>query len=431
MTRRILLSDTDAFFTQCARLADPEGAGRARLLIVGGPAEGRGVVTSASYEARAFGVRAGMPTARARRLCPDAVFVPVPREMVKRKSDEVFAVLRRYAPVFEPASVDEAYLDLTGTEGIYGGDLRATAHAIRAAVLAETGLTVSLGGGTSRLVAKMAVERAKPRPGGGGGDGVHIVAPGAEATFMAGFELADIPGVGPRFAERLARHGLRTVPDAQALDRATLEGWFGAREGAWLHDRVRGHDATPVTPGERARSVGREETFPRDLHGDDELHAELRLLAARAAADLRREGARARTITVKLRDADFRTRQAGTTLPEPVSADAPVLEVARTLLDRLRGQRRTGARLLGVTLSQLRWPDEDGSDAQLALFGGDAAADAGSTAAAPVETDRDRRLSAALDEVRARFGPAALRPGTATRSRPASGRGRERPAPDG
>src|SRR5690606_24083428 len=182
--RRILLADADALFVAIARLADPEWAGRARLLVVGGSPEGRGVVTSASYEARQYGVRSAMPMARAMRLCPKALRVNVPYGMCRQKRREIRSVLQRFAPMVSGASIDEWYLDLAGTESLYGNEpLRDTAHRIRQAVLAETQLSVSIGGGTSRLVAKLAVERAKPKPGTGA-DGVHVVPPGEERAFL-------------------------------------------------------------------------------------------------------------------------------------------------------------------------------------------------------------------------------------------------------
>jgi len=418
--RRILLSDTDAFFTQCARAADPEGAGRARLLIVGGSIAGRGVVTSASYEARAFGVRAGMPTALAARRCPGAMIVPVPRDLVGRKSREIFAVLARFAPVFEPASVDEAYLDLTGTEAVYRGEpLEATARRIRQAVAEETGFGVSIGAGTSKLVAKMAVELAKPKPGTDGvthGTGVFVVPPGEEAGFMRRFALADIPGVGPAFADKLARLGLRTVDDARAHGRAALCGLLGERAGAWLDDRARGADARPVAPRARAKSTSREDTFPRDVADEAALAAELARLVERVVADLRGDRNTARRVTVKVKAADFTVRTASRTLAEPVQTAAAVHPVARALLGRVRLGWRPPARLVGVSLELLAPAGEVA--AQLSMF--DAAPDGGApdVPRAPngAESERDRRLAAALDAIRARYGadgirPAALGPG--------------------
>ena len=393
---RILLADADAFYVAVARLADPEGAGKARLLIVGGSSEQRGVVTSASYEARAFGVHSAMPMARAVRLCPGATVVPVPWDACTRKSREIGAVLRRFTPVVEQASSDEFYLDLSGTEQLYGAEpLAATARRMRDAVLAETSLSLSIGGGTSKLVAKLAAGLAKPRPGAAA-DGVYVVAPGAEADFMLQFALADIPLIGPKAQERLARFGLRTVRDVVPHDRETLVGWLGEREGAWLHERARGVDRAPVEANRETKSVSRDETFATDLDDDGALAAKLLALADRASADVREAGLIARTVTVKLRDADFTTRQASRTLADAVQSDRAVYAVARELLTRLRAARRVPARLLGVALSQLV---RAGSESQLSLL-----ESAGNT----IETDRDRVISRVIDEVREKFGPDAL-----------------------
>jgi DNA polymerase-4 len=400
--RRILLADADAFFVAVARLADPEGAGREPLLIVGGTRESRGVVCSASYETRRYGVRSAMPIARALRLCPQAVCVPVPRKACAQKSAEIRQVLERFAPVVEGASIDEWYLDLGGTERLYRHEpLATTAHRIRDAVRRDTGLSVSFGGGTSKLVAKLAVERAKPKPDNGA-TGVHVVPPGDEAAFLRTFTLAELPMVGPRFQERLAQFGMRTVPDVLQYDLETLAAWLGRREAAWLHDRVRGVDPREVAPRQEARSISRDETFPVDLHDDAALERELLALVTRAAADLRADGLSARTITVRIRDHDFRTRSAGRTLPESVMADRVIFQVARQLLRRLRTARVVPARLLGVGLSSLA---EDESADQLALFERERDA--------VVETEKDRAVARAVDLVNAKFGPRGIVPGGA------------------
>ncbi len=400
---RILLADADAFYVAVARLADPEGAGKARFLIVGGSPAQRGVVTSASYEARAYGVHSAMPMVRAVRLCPGATVVPVPWEACTRKSREIGAVLRRFTPVVEQASSDEFYLDLSGTEQLYGAEpLAATARRMRDAVLAETSLSLSIGGGTSKLVAKLAAGLAKPRPGAAA-DGVYVVAPGAEADFMLQFALADIPLIGPKAQERLARFGLRTVRDVIPHDRETLVGWLGEREGAWLHERARGVDRAPVEANRETKSVSRDETFATDLDDDGALAAKLLALADRASADVREAGLIARTVTVKLRDADFTTRQASRTLADAVQSDRAVYAVAHELLTRLRAARRVPARLLGVALSQLV---RAGREGQLSLL-----ESAGNT----LETDRDRVISRVIDEVREKFGPDALGRGGAQR----------------
>src|SRR5688500_10237646 len=313
LPRRILLADADAFFVAVARLADPDGAGRASLLIVGGAPGSRGVVCSASYEARRYGVRSAMPITRALRLCPQAMCVPVPRQACVKKSREIGAVLRRYAPVVECASIDEWYLDLTGTEGVYPGrTLEDVASAIHVAVLNETGLSVSFGGGSSRLVAKLAVELAKSKPDRPT-SGVFIVPPGGEGSFMQRFELGDLPGVGPKFRERLERLGLRNVRDALAYDVPTLTRLIGEREAEWLWRRAHGVDETSVAERDVPKRMSREETFDRDLETDAELDRELLRLVTRVASDLREQDLTVRTISVRLRDTDFRTRMASRT----------------------------------------------------------------------------------------------------------------------
>ena len=390
---RILLADADAFYVAVARMVDPEGAGKAELLIVGGTRESRGVVCSASYETRKFGVRSAMPISRALRLCPEAVCVPVPGKACSRIHREIRGVLDRFAPVVESASIDEWYMDLAGTEALYHDEpLAVTARRIRDAVLAETRLSVSIGGGTSKLVAKLAVERAKPKPGTGA-TGVHIVDPGREAEFLATFSLAELPLVGPKFQERLARLGMKTVRDVLPYDATTLARWLGDREGEWLYERVRGIDRSEVESRGEAKSISRDETFAEDIRSDDELHHELLALVTRAASDLRADGLTARTITVRIRDFDFRTRSASRTLPRGVIADRIIYGVAKGLLAKLRAGRRVPARLLGVALSALAAdPDAD----QLALFE--------ATASAEEETARDRALVRAVDRLRDRFG---------------------------
>jgi len=397
--RRILLADADAFFVAVARMVDPDGAGKAPLLIVGGTRESRGVVCSASYEARKYGVRSAMPIARALRLCPQAMCVPVPRRACSDKSRQIRAVLDRFAPIVQSASIDEWYLDLGGTEGLYDNEpLAVTAARMRDAVIAETTLSVSVGGGTTKLVAKLAVERAKPKPGSGA-TGVHVVAPGDEQRFLATFDLAEIPMVGPRFQERLAKLGMRKVTDVLPYDAATLAQWLGAREAAWLYNRVRGIDSSEVESHGDAKSISRDETFPADIDDDNDLTRELLALVTRAAADLRGDAMTARTITVRIRDYDFKTRQASRTLDAPVISDRVILEVARRLLSRLRQARRVPARLLGVGLSSLA---VDATADQLTLFRRN---DSELT-----ETDRDRVIARTIDRVRAKFGEKGIFP---------------------
>ncbi|MGH7712883.1 MAG: DNA polymerase Y family protein, partial [Gemmatimonadaceae bacterium] len=336
--RRILLADADAFFVAVARLVDPDGAGKAPLLIVGGTRESRGVVCSASYETRKFGVRSAMPISRALRLCPGAMCVPVPGKACGVKSREIRAVLQRFTPIVSGASVDEWYMDMGGTERLYHNEaLEQTAFRIRDAVHEATGLTVSIGGGTNKLIAKLAVERAKPKAGTGG-NGVHIVEAGAEQDFLRTCTLAEIPFVGPKFQARLAKLRLVTASDVLQYDLPTLCQWLGERAAEWLWNRVHGMDDSAVQSGgeHEAKSLSRDETFAEDLHNDGDLQRELLALVTRAAFDLRSDGLAARTVTVRIRDMDFRTRSAQRTLPEPVVSDRVIMGVARELLAKLR-----------------------------------------------------------------------------------------------
>jgi DNA polymerase-4 len=249
------------------------------------------------------------------------------------------------------------------------------------------------------LIAKLAVERAKHGPHGHG-TGVHVVPAGGEPEFMRGISLAEIPLIGPRFQERLGRLGMRTVPDVLQYDQGTLTQWLGEREAAWLGNRVRGIDSTHVESHLEAKSISRDETFPADIDDDMELRRELLALLTRAAADLRADGLAARTIRVKIRDWDFRTRQASRTLDRPVIADRVLLTVAQSLLQRLRTTRRVPARLLGVAFSSLA---TDSTADQLTLF----EAQDGRL----IETDRDRSVARVIDRVRAKFGDKGILPG--------------------
>lgn len=394
-TRRILLADCDSYFVRCAMLADPEGAGKAELLLVGGRPDSRGVVTSASYAARKFGAHAGMPMSQAVRLCPKAMVVPVPGEMVSRKHHEVRAVLDEFSPVVEAASVDEFYLDLTGTEEMYRHEpLEDTARRIQRAVLDRTGISLSIGAATQRTLAKMAAGVNKPF-------GVCVVAPGGEADFIAGFDLADIPGVGPAFAESLRRRGATRVRDLLSLDEDTLVAWVGEGRGRWLFNLSRGMAGEgAVTPRAAQKSISHERTFAHDIRDEDEIEGKLAYLVGETGASLRADGLKARTVTVKMRYADFTDRSASRTVAEPLESDRAIFAVARALVRQLRGQRRGGIRLLGVGVSKLG----DDFEAEPMLF----------EPPQGLESERDRRLSAATDRLRGKFGREAVVPARVT-----------------
>lgn len=404
--RRILLVDADAFFVAVARQEDPDGAGKTSLLIVGGHPGSRGVVCSASYECRAYGVRSAMPVSQALRLCPDALCVPVPRNACLRRSKDIKRVLRRFSPLVQSSSIDEWYCDLSGTETLYRNEpLCETALKIRAAVRERTGLNVSIGCGTSRLVAKIAAERAKPKPGTSA-NGVHCVAPGSEPEFLAQFRLSELPMIGPRFASTLASHKLLMVSDAQRWSKQLLEARLGKRAGSWLYERVRGIDHSEVAAGEQQKQLSRETTFARDIEDDEVLARELQRQAIRVASDLRNQQLRARTVTVKLRDSGFKTKTMQRTFAYPIEADRSVARAANTLLLRLRARLTQPIRLLGVSLSHFESDVGPGGNPQLALFSAAATMDPGD----PGEAERDRALSRALDSIRTRYGSQSIVP---------------------
>ena len=300
----------------------------------------------------------------------------------------------------QAASVDEFYLDLTGTERLFAPEtLEDTAWRIREEVLARTGISVSLGGGTRRVIAKLAATRAKPA-------GVHVVARGNEQDFLDPLRLAELPGVGPALVESLEKKGLITVAEARAVQPEWLKRWFGARRGEWLHRRIHGIDGSPVDPHEQRKSISSERTFFEDLHRDDDLDQRLLELSTSVGSTLRKKALRARTITVKLRDHDFTTRQHSRTLPEPVESNQAIVVVARTLLRELRADRRVPARLLGVGLSGLSGSSRS---TQLPLFD-----DPGGLQ----ETERDRSLSRVVDRLSDRFGYGTVVPGGMVGTRP-------------
>ncbi len=342
MTRKIIHIDMDAFYASVEQRDDP--ALRGRPVVVGGSPEGRGVVAAASYEARRFGIRSATPAARARRLCPQAVFLRPRFDHYRALSRHLHAVFADYATAIEPLSLDEAYLEVTGSGRCQGSATR-MAEAIRARIRAETGLTASAGVSYNKLLAKLASDERKP-------DGLYVVPPGDGPAYVAAQPIRRLHGVGPATAARMERLGITKVGDLLDWDLADLHRSFGNRAGT-LHDAARGIDHRPVRPRRERKSIGAERTFGEDLRDTAELRHRLAPLVARVAERLQAADLVARTVTLKLRYADFAaiTRQAS-----PPRAVAGVADI-EALLPALLAETEAGTRpvrLLGISLSGLQ-----------------------------------------------------------------------------
>jgi DNA polymerase-4 len=386
MSARLMHVDLDAFFVEVCRQRNPELRG-VELLVVGGRREGRGVVQSASYGARRYGVHAGMPIGEAVRLCPGATFFRGEFIHYREASRAVRAVLERHAPVVVMASLDEAYLDFGGTEGLWPVSLLPVAETIRDDVQRTSGLDCSIGIGPNRMIAKLASDAAKPR-------GLMEVRAGWEEGFLAGLPLKALPGVGPKTAARWTELGLSDVHQVQAMSVETLARLIGDDDARALKLRAHGHGGTTLSRDRLPRSVSRETTLSRDLRDPAELDRILALLTARVAGQLRDEGLVARTVALKLRHDDFHTVTRRHTLPDATDLDAELLGAARALFraafDDVR-RRDRGVRLIGIAATNL------GVSAEPDLF-------------EPPARTRLRRLTSAVDEVRAKFGFDAMKP---------------------
>jgi DNA polymerase-4 len=376
--RTILHVDMDAFYASVEQRDRP--ALRGRPVIVGAPPTGRGVVSAASYEARRFGVHSAMPVRRAARLCPHAVFLPVDMERYARESRRIMAMLAEFTPLLEPISIDEAFLDVTGSRTLLG-DGPDIAHMIRSCIRDRLALTASVGVASNKFVAKVASDLRKP-------DGLVVVEPGSEAAFLAPLPVARLWGVGRVTAGRLEAMGIRRIGQLAAVPVGDIVARFG-RTGADLLALARGVDERPVEGFAPPRSVGAEETFDADHRDLGRLEATLRGQAERVARELRAGGYAGRSVTLKLRFRDF------TTLTRRHTGDATqdglrIYREARALLGRVAlGQP---VRLIGLSVSRLG-PAGEG---QLSLLAPDAL--------------RRERLAQALDALVARFGEEAVRP---------------------
>ena len=376
--RSILHIDLDAFFVSVELLDRPDLRGKP--VAVGGHPDERGVVSSASYEARAFGVRSAMPMRTALQKCPDLIILPARHRVYAEWSRKVMALFYEITPQVEPMSIDEAYLDVTGAELLWGPPEH-IAQMLRARIREQFNLPCSIGVAVNKLVAKMATERAKP-------DGACIVPPGEEAAFLAPMPVERLIGVGPKSAAALRAMGIETIGQLARAPRETLTRHFGANHADDMIRHAQGMSESPVVVERESKQISQEITFTRDISDRERLRRVLLELSEGVGARLRAENADARTIALKLRYADFTTLTRQTTLPSPTHLDEAIYEAAWALFSRT--WTRQPVRLLGVAARNLAT-----SARQLSLF-------------EPID-DRRERLTRAMDTIRARHGDDALK----------------------
>jgi DNA polymerase-4 len=374
----ILHVDMDAFFASVAERDNPELKGKAVVIGMGA----RGVVSAANYEARKFGIHSAMPVGRARRLAPHAIFLPVDMARYQEVSEHVMEIFHSFTPWVEPISLDEAFLDVTGSQKLLGTG-REIAVAIRKKVEEQEGITCSVGIAPSKFIAKLASAHCKP-------NGMLEITSDRILTFLHPLPIQAMWGVGPKTAEVLERLGLRTIEDIAKLPRATLIRALGEASGASLYELAWGRDYRDVTPEEPDRSISAAETFPQDLDNPEEILTEFLRLTERATARLRDRDLFAKTISIKVRFADFSTINRSKTLPLPIDSSHDVYDVVKGLYQALRIERAR-LRLVGVCLENL----SEGAPHQMMLG------------------EREvgwRQAEGAMDQARARFGRGSVRP---------------------
>lgn len=355
--RRILHCDMDCFYAAVHMRDDP--ALRGRPVVVGGDPQSRGVVAAASYEARRFGIHSAMAAAHAARLCPDAVFLRTDFERYRSESAAIFAIYREFTPQIQTLSLDEAYLDVSDHLEGYGS-ASAVARAIRARVSAERNLTVSVGVGPNKLIAKIASDHDKP-------DGLTVVSPARVEAFLAPLGVRKLMGVGPAAERRLLALGIRTIADLRRVGLDELVRTMG-RWGGMLWEYSWGRDERPVADRGRRKSLGAERTYPEDLAELELMHREIDRLAERVSASLERRELRPRTVTLKVRYADFETVTRSRSPGSAIHESGELAAVARQLLAKTEAGVRT-VRLLGISTS--RFEDDEERDPQLDLWSRD------------------------------------------------------------
>ncbi|MDD3619798.1 MAG: DNA polymerase IV [Desulfobulbaceae bacterium] len=382
--RVIIHVDMDAFYASVEILDNP--GLRGRPVVVGGTSD-RSVVSAASYEARKYGIHSAMATVKARRLCPRAVFLPVRMDRYREVSDRIMAIFHRFTPLVEPISLDEAFLDVTGSNALFG-DGPGIAAEIRKLIREETGLTASAGVATSKLVAKIASDLQKP-------DGLTVVEAGREREFLAGLPIGKLWGAGRKTMEALALLSVETIGDLAALDPDILSARFGLH-GSHLHLAANGIDNRPVVPLREVKSIGHEETFSEDLIDLTVIRRELLALAARVGERLRRHGLQGQTITVKIKYHDFSSSTRSLTLAEPTSDTGEIFQRALELLGKTEAGRKP-LRLAGISVSNLT---SSNSCRQQDLFG------------KTRMREKTRSLYEAVDQINKKFGRGTVNPAT-------------------
>lgn len=380
MARQILHVDLDAFFASVEQVLNP--ALKGKPVVVGGRPDGRGVVSSASYEARAYGIRSAMPLSRAYRLCPGAVFLEGRFSYYRIISERFMAILGDFSPLIQSGGIDEAYLDITGFESIYG-PAHATAQRIKERVRQDLGLTASVGLSTSKLVSKVASDLDKP-------DGLVEVVPGKEAAFLAPLAVRRLPGVGPKTEQTLKRAGVSTIGDLAALS-PSFRSYLLGRSGDVLAKWAGGQDDSSIETRGEARSISRCTTLSRDTLDRQFLLGMLRYLSEKVGAELRRTEKQARSVVLRVRYADFETLTRQCRLRTPTDSDQVIFGAASELLQRQLSNASRLVRLVGVEASGM------GAGRQLRLL--------------PSVEDRLERLDRAIDSVRSRYGYRSIQTG--------------------
>lgn len=382
--RTIIHVDMDAFYASVEILDNPELAGKP--VVVGGASD-RSVVSAASYEARKYGIHSAMATVKARKLCPEAVFLPVRMSRYREVSQQIMAIFKRFTPLVEPISLDEAFLDVTGSVGLFG-EGPDIARNIKKLITQETGLTASAGVASSKLVAKIASDLQKP-------DGLTVVETGREREFLAKLPINKLWGAGKMTIESLADLNVETIGDLAALPQKILTSRFG-KHGHHLHFAANGIDERPVIPTREAKSIGHEETFSKDLTDLTIIKREMLELATKVGERLRHHERRGQTITIKIKYYDFSSCSRSITIAEPTSDTKEIFQRGLELLKKTKAGYKP-VRLVGISVSNLSAP---GKSYQQDLFG------------TTKQRERSRNLNEAVDQINRKYGTKTINPAT-------------------